>query len=98
MLKFEFFFVSMAVFLAVGIYLAFFTRNFLSWNRRCNEKLHRFIDSHLTKPVLIVRAGTNYARMQSNGTLALFTWSIRAVGIALIIFSGLMIVRIITLI
>jgi hypothetical protein len=92
------FFVSMIVFISVGVYLSLFTRNFLNWNRRCNEKLHRYIDSRLVRPVLEARALTNYARMETNGGLGVFIWSVRVIGTALIFFSIVMIIRMITLI
>jgi|WetSurMetagenome_2_1015567.scaffolds.fasta_scaffold899747_1 hypothetical protein len=92
------FFVSMIVFISVGVYLALFTRNFLSWNRRCNEKLHRYVDCRLARPVLEARAQINYAHMETNGGLSVFIWSIRVIGTALILFSIMMIIRMITLI
>jgi hypothetical protein len=90
-------FMLVTVFGAVGIYLALFTRDFLVWNRRFNEKLHRTIDSHLARPVLVARAQTNYLRMLENGGLTFFIWSIRVIGAGLLVCSIVTMVRIISL-
>jgi hypothetical protein len=96
MLRFIPYAVLTLIFISVGIYFAVFTRHFLGWTSQSNQKLHRQIDNHLGKPVLGTRAQINYARLQANGGLNLFTWSIRIIGIALVAYSILVIFRILS--
>lgn len=70
--------------IAVGLYWSILTRHFLNWTTKYNESFHRRIDSHLTQPVLVPRAQANYARLQANGGMTLFTWAIRLIGVAMI--------------
>jgi hypothetical protein len=86
------------VFAAVGTYFAVFTRHFLAWTTLSNQKLHKRIDDHIGRPVLTTRAEINYARLKANGGLNFFTWSIRIIGIALIILSIVNIFRVISVI
>jgi hypothetical protein len=76
--------VLMGLFIAIGLYWAILTRHFLDWTTRYNESFHRRIDSPLAQPVLVPRAQDNYARLQANGGMVLFTWAIRFIGIAMI--------------
>lgn len=86
------------VFTATGAYFAFFTRHFLAWTTLSNQKIHRRIDSHIGRPVLTTRARINYARLKANGGLNFFTWSIRIIGIALIVLSIVNVLRVISLV
>jgi hypothetical protein len=90
------FIIMLTVFAAIGVYFAVFTRHFLAWTTLSNQKLHKRIDSHIGRPVLTTRAQLNYARLQENGGLSFFTWSIRTIGIALIVLSLLNVLRIIS--
>jgi hypothetical protein len=96
MLRFIPYAVLTLIFISVGIYFTVFTRHFLRWTTQSNQKLHRQIDNRLGKPVFETRAQINYTRMQANGGLNLFTWSIRIIGIALIAYSILFIFRMIS--
>jgi hypothetical protein len=82
------------IFISVGLYFIFFTRHFLGWTTLANQKLHIHIDNHLCKPLLETRAQINYRKLQANGALNLFTWSIRIIGIALIAYFVLVICKI----
>jgi hypothetical protein len=73
----------MAAFLAVGIYWAVGARHFLKWTTAHNESLHRQIDEYIGQPVLATRAQANYAKLQSNGGLTFFTWTIRGIGVCM---------------
>jgi hypothetical protein len=84
-------------FIAIGAYFAFFTRHFLAWTTLSNQKLHKQIDNRIGRPVLTTRARLNYSRMEANGALNFFIWSIRIVGIALIVLSAVNGFRIISL-
>ena len=87
--------VLMAVFMGVGIYWAFGARHFLKWTMRHNASLHQQIDSYLGQPILETRAQANYAKLESNGGITLFTWAIRAIGICMVgcsLFTASMIV------
>lgn len=88
------FVILMVFFVLIGGYFAIFTRHFLGWTSRYNEMLHREIDRHLARPVLVARAQMNYARLQSNGGLNFLTWSIRMIGAALVVISIINICRI----
>lgn len=73
----------MAAFMAVGIYWAFGARHFLNWTMKHNASLHSQIDGCIGQPVLATRAQANYARLQANGGITFFTWTIRAIGICM---------------
>ena len=70
--------VLMAVFMGIGIYWAFGAQHFLKWTMRHNASLHQQIDGYLGQPILETRAQANYAKLESNGGITLFTWTIRA--------------------
>ncbi len=76
--------VLMAAFMAVGIYFAVGTRHFLKWTTAHNESLHNQIDGYIGQPVLATRAQANYAKLQSNGGMTFFTWTIRGIGICMV--------------
>jgi hypothetical protein len=88
------FIILLIVFAAIGLYFALFTRHFLAWTTLSNQKLHKRIDNRLGRPVLETRANLNYARLQANGGLSFFTWSIRTIGIALVVISIINVLRI----
>jgi hypothetical protein len=75
--------VLMAAFMAVGIYFAIGTRHFLKWTTAHNTSLHEQIDSYIGQPVLTPRAQANYAKLENNGGLTFFTWTIRGIGICM---------------
>ena len=91
--------VLMAVFMAVGVYWALGATHFLRWTTAHNASLHQQIDGHIGRPVLTSLAMTNYARMQANGGMRVFTWAVRGIGIcmagAALFTSGMIVASII---
>ncbi|GEM_PF-6827828 len=87
--------VLMAAFTAVGVYWAVGTNHYLKWTMAHNASLHQKIDSCIGQPVMTTRAQENYARLQSNGGMTVFTWGIRGIGICMVgaaLFTSAMII------
>jgi nitrogen fixation-related uncharacterized protein len=87
----------MVVITLMGLYWAIMTEQFLSLARRLNQKLHLGLDSFFTRPVFSPRAQANYLRLQANGGLLFFTWTVRFIGLSLVLFSLITLARIISI-
>jgi hypothetical protein len=75
------------LFTAIGIYWVFRAEHFVDWTTRSNLHFRQLIDNHLAQPVLVDRTYSSINRMQSNGTMEIFLWSVRFLGVVLAFFS-----------
>jgi hypothetical protein len=75
------------LFAAIGIYWVFMAQHFMEWTTRSNLNFRRVIDNHLPQPILVERTYASINRMQSNGTMDLFLWSVRFLGSVLAFFA-----------
>jgi hypothetical protein len=87
----------MVVIILVGLYWAIMTEDFLNRARRFNQKLHLGLDGLFPRPVFTPRAQANYLRLQANGGLLFFTWTVRFIGLFLVLFSMITLARIISI-
>jgi len=89
--------ILMIVIALVGLYWAIMTEHFLTLARRLNERLHVGLDNFFSRPVFTFRAQANYLRLQANGGLLFFTWTVRFIGLSLVLFSLITLARIISI-
>jgi hypothetical protein len=75
------------LFTAIGIYWIFRAEHFVEWTTRSNLLFRKVIDNHLAQAVLVERSYSSINRMQSNGTMDIFLWSVRFLGVVLAFFS-----------
>jgi hypothetical protein len=79
--------VMSALFVGIGMYWAFAPEHFLDWTTRSDLTFRKRIDQIISNPNLVEKSYANFSRMQANGTIETFLWSVRFLGIILAFFS-----------
>jgi hypothetical protein len=88
MLQFITVILLMGALACIGMYWAIIPEHFLEWTTVSNLKFRKSIDSHLAhKPTLVERSYASFRKMQTNGTMDTFMWSVRSLGVVLAFLS-----------
>jgi hypothetical protein len=74
--------IAMGLFAAIGLYWAIAAENFLEWTTTASLKFRKTIN-----PALVERSYASYYRLENDGAMGAFAWSLRFLGIILAFFA-----------
>jgi hypothetical protein len=83
----QLFLILLGLFAAIGIYWALMAENFLEWTTAANLKFRNIINHGFANPALAERSYASYYRLEKDGIMGTFAWSLRFLGIILAFFA-----------
>jgi hypothetical protein len=79
--------ILMGLFAAIGVYWAVRAESFLEWTTAVNLKFRKNLNPGFSHPVLVERSYASYYRLETDGIMGTFAWSLRFLGIVLAFFA-----------